>query len=60
MEIFILLLFVFFIVISLYDVKKHKQLNNRQKVNFTFLIFLIPFGGSLIYYLIKENLLPKK
>lgn len=54
MGVIILVLLVVFIIYSLYDLKKDRSLSKKAKVNWTFVIFLFPVGGSVIYYLIKN------
>jgi len=48
---FFTLLVLVFIVTSVYDISKNKLLTNREKTNYLFLVFVIPFGGTLIYYI---------
>lgn len=46
----LLLLVIITIVYSLYDLYNDKTLSKRTKVNWSFVIFLLPFTGSLIYF----------
>jgi len=40
-----------FILFTASDIHRSKLLTKREKTNNLFLILVIPFGGSLIYYL---------
>jgi|688.fasta_scaffold1934459_1 hypothetical protein len=57
MEIIGLIIFVSLILYSLYDLHSEAKFTKKQKTNLSFMIILIPFGGSLIYFLIREQLL---
>lgn len=50
---FFLLLALVFIGFSVIDVFSNQKFTNRQKANLFFLIFLLPFVGTLIYFCIK-------
>jgi hypothetical protein len=57
MEIIGLIIFVSPMLYSLYDLYSEAKFTKKQKTNLSFMIILIPFGGSLIYFLIREQLL---
>lgn len=57
MKIIGLIIFVSLMLYSLYDLYSEAKFTKKQKTNLSFMIILIPFGGSLIYFLIREQLL---
>lgn len=58
--IIIFALFISFVIFSIIDLKNQHHLNKRKKINLLFLIIVVPFGGSIIYYLLKPSLKDKK
>lgn len=56
MEIIGFIIFVSLILYSLYDLYSEVNFTKKQKTNLSFMIILLPVGGSLIYFLIKEQL----
>lgn len=57
MEIIGLIIIVSLILYSLYDLNSEVKFTKKQKTNLSFMIIMIPFGGSFIYFLIREQLL---
>lgn len=55
MAIFISFLAVLFIIYSLYDVRKNSNIGKKMKVNWSFIIVILPLLGSVIYFLNKIN-----
>jgi hypothetical protein len=48
---FISLIILIAIVLSALDISRSVFLTKRQKANWMFLVFIIPFGGSIVYYI---------
>lgn len=57
MEIIGLIIFISLILYSLYDLYSEVKFTKKQKTNLSFMIILIPVGGSFIYFLIRKELL---
>lgn len=55
MEILIFILIIIFIIYSLYDKNNYRKLSKKSKVNWTFIILLLPFLGSVIYFITKMS-----
>lgn len=55
--VFIILSIVVVAVIaqSVIDLYKNQNLTPRQRANLSYLIFMIPLGGTLIYYIFKSH-----
>jgi heme/copper-type cytochrome/quinol oxidase subunit 1 len=46
---------VFFLIYSFVDLVRDRRFTKRQKANLSFLIFMLPFVGSFIYFFLKWN-----
>ena len=53
MAITILVTLVLFIAYSFYDLNKEKTFTKRQKVNWSFVLAILPVTGSIVYFICK-------
>ena len=56
MAITILVTLVLFIVYSFYELNKEKTFTKRQKVNWSFVLAILPVTGSMVYLYVKHLL----
>jgi len=47
----ILLCFLLLVVYSVIEITTCKQFSKREKTNYLFFVFVLPFAGSLIYFI---------
>ncbi len=58
MEIFalmIVLVILMAIVIGIISIKNNPKLTKRERVNYSILVILFPFWGTIIYYFLKTK-----
>jgi hypothetical protein len=54
--IYLILLFMLtFVILTVIDILKSRVFTRRIKTNYLFLVCIIPFVGSLIYYIYLKN-----
>jgi len=53
MEITILITLVLFIAYSFYDLNNEKIFTKRQRVNWSFILMILPVAGSIVYFICK-------
>lgn len=46
----LLLIMLIYVIFSVLDITRSRLLTKRDKTNYLFLVFIFPFGGSIIYY----------